>query len=149
MFCCTSAGAFRFVDLSKFKLTNDENEGSINHIDESELDGATTKWSVPGPLYHVAFYPGPGNVLTHFAYGGEHVPLSLWDVKNTLDFYQNGQTQAKGKVHHENQSKTTDDEVSVGKRKSPSSNSRKMQELRPGEIWRARNVSSLANVSVA
>ena len=139
LFSCTSSGAFRYVELSKFGLLS-ESDGVLilTQLNEPELDSATLKWTVPGPLYHVAFYPDLDSSPSFFAYGGEHVPLSLWSIKETLEHYKNPSAelgQAKAKAA-DNQS----GEGGTGKRKSPTSRGSKALNLHPGEIWRARNV---------
>ncbi|KZS99282.1 hypothetical protein SISNIDRAFT_546080 [Sistotremastrum niveocremeum HHB9708] len=100
-YTCTSSGHVRFVPLAK-------------NIGETEETIPSQVTSIPTRLCDFRLSPS-GN---SFAYGGEEVDLSVWDVDTAFT--------ARGSP-----AETT---VAGQKRKSKSS------DLLPGELWRAKNV---------
>ena len=119
---CTSGGFFRYVPLTE--LLNGET------TPEAWASSAIT-WTVPSPLHHVAFYPPRSDTPTHFAYGGEQVPLSIWSLAKALE---SAQQPVQPEPSEEPSSGHT------GSKRSASSKSSKGRGLLPGELWRAKNL---------
>ncbi|WFD06290.1 hypothetical protein MVES1_001635 [Malassezia vespertilionis] len=133
---CTSGGFFRYVELAQFLLGHaKENKESISlsSATEEQLDEAAYKWVVPGPLHHVAFYPDTDSP-THFAYGGEQVPLSLWSIKKTLAQYNKIAATDAGQEDQDGA------QLVAEKKRSAASKGGKHRELLFGEVWRAKNL---------
>ena len=136
----TSSGAFRYLDLSKFAIGKGENDSEGIPLDEAtdeQLDAASYKWTVPGPLHQVTFFSATSDTPTHFAYGGEQVPLSLWSITAAIQHVKEPKTTENGGDASKVQ-ENTESAANQGKRKKASGG--KHRELLPGELWRAKNV---------
>jgi len=119
---CTSGGFFRYVPLAELL----EREASPD-----EWASSAITWTVPGPLHHVAFYPPHSETPTHFAYGGEQVPLSIWSLAKALEAAQRP---------IEPEASEEPSSARAGSKRSASSKSSKNRELLSGELWRAKNL---------
>ncbi|KDN45950.1 hypothetical protein K437DRAFT_294421 [Tilletiaria anomala UBC 951] len=133
VYSCTSAGAFRATFLRAVS-------------DSTSLEVAeSTELNFPSPLQDCAFHPAQNP--THFAYGGEEVPLSVWNVKMALSQpteespVNNGTETAGGAatpaVANENAAQMTAKER---KRKRQAQARSKAKELLHGEVFRAKNL---------
>lgn len=120
---CTSGGFFRYVPLADL-LENKE-------ASAEQWDASAITWTVPGPLHHVAFYPPQSDTLTHFAYGGEQVPLSVWSLSKALEA-------AKQPMQPDASEEPLP--ARAGSKRSAASKSSKKCDLLPGELWRAKNL---------
>ncbi|WFD30742.1 hypothetical protein MSPP1_001766, partial [Malassezia sp. CBS 17886] len=154
---CTSGGYMRYIRLSDFQL-GPRTEGAGNAV---ALEGApqeaiarsTVEWSVPGPINDAAFYPEAGEPA-HVACGGEHVPLSVWSLRQVLERAAGGKA---GDDNEEERAGDKGDQVDTnardkgddgkdadapkqGKKRAASGSNGKQKELNPGEIWRAKNL---------
>lgn len=126
IYSCTSAGSFLFTAL----------ETASGRLTE----GTSKKIELPEPLMAVAFEPLSNP--KYFAYGGEEVPLSVWEISKALstppsspepeeedESNEGGSSQLSGKQR---------------KRKRAAEKRSKEKDLKWGEIWRARNVRKLS-----
>ncbi|WFD27639.1 hypothetical protein MNAN1_002640 [Malassezia nana] len=98
----------------------------------TEWQTSAIAWTVPGPLHHVAFYPPASDTPSHFAYGGEQVPLSVWSLAKALEAAQ-----------WPMEPSASDEPSTVrsgGKRPAATTKSSKSRDLLPGELWRAKNL---------
>lgn len=135
---CTSGGKFRYVPLSRYTLGDTSNEyKDLKSLSEEQLDEIACKWTVPGPLHHVAFYPETSVTPRYFAYGGEQVPLSVWDLPKALEYYAHSSEES---VPTSGDAITDDAQKTGEKRRASSGKSGKQRELLPGEVWRAKNL---------
>ena len=113
---------------------------------------------LPEPLQSLVFYPTQHP--THFTYGGEEIPLSLWDIGTALsprkddDGEEEDEEAANGREvyaapngeladnsNNNDHAMTTRDNSKQRKRKRQAEARAKAKELLWGEIWRAKNVS--------
>jgi hypothetical protein len=95
----------------------------------------------------------PASDPTHFLYGGEEIPLSLWHLQTALSPESRGhdaeEDDANGEGDHaapngeEKQSNGNNGTTNakLRKRKRQAEARAKAKELMWGEIWRAKNVS--------
>lgn len=113
-----------------------EDATSLHQATEQQLDEVAVKWTVPGPLHQVAFYPD-NNAPEYFAYGGEQVPLSVWSLSKTLNHRIDHEFVSSPKETGDDENST---EITAGKKRRASSQSGKQKELFFGEIWRAKNL---------
>lgn len=145
IFACTSAGDMRFFSI-------DQEEGSKDAILASK--GDYIKRELPEPLQIVTFEPKSNP--THFAYGGEEIPLSVWDARQAISSQE--ETHDGNSSSPSSPSKNTngpngtqqingmDEEVDAvtankqRKRKRIMENRAKARELLWGETWRAKNL---------
>ncbi|PWN31458.1 uncharacterized protein FA14DRAFT_109437, partial [Meira miltonrushii] len=129
IFACTSAGDMRFFSI-------DQEEGSKDAT--LALKGDCIKREVPEPLQMVTFEPKSDP--THFAYGGEEIPLSVWDARQAIS--SNGETQdGENNENASSSSRNTNGSANKQrKRKRIMENRAKARELLWGEIWRAKNL---------
>ncbi|PWN53550.1 hypothetical protein IE53DRAFT_408591 [Violaceomyces palustris] len=124
VYSCTSSGAFRFtsVDLSKDEPVT----GSV------AID-------LPGPLQQLSFHPVSDP--THFAYGGEEIPLSLWDISIALSPQPARGERDPAADDSAEMSAPETGNAKQRKRKRQAAERAKARELMWGEIWRAKNES--------
>ncbi|WFC97313.1 hypothetical protein MYAM1_000023 [Malassezia yamatoensis] len=88
------------IKLDFDKLEKQDKKAAALKLANEDLKKVSIEWSVDGPLHQVVFYPDTGEPRL-FAYGGEHVALSIWDFDRTLK-------QNSSKNQLENQEKTSD-----------------------------------------
>ncbi|CCF52881.1 hypothetical protein NDA14_001158 [Ustilago hordei] len=125
VYSVTSSGVFRFTPIS------------IAAEGNAEVGEAKVLDYLPAPLQHVSFYPSTNP--THFCYGGEDIPLSLWHIPTAVSEQQES---AVGdlSIH----STKTEDLAGLNskqrKRKRQLEAKTKARELMWGEIWRAKNL---------
>lgn len=146
IFACTSAGDLRFFSIDQEKGSKDAALTST---------GDYTKRELPEPLQMVTFEPKSDP--THFAYGGEEIPLSVWDARQAIspnEEVQNGNknetfsssSRSTNGTNGSHSVNTMDEEVDGAaankqrKRKRILENRAKARELMSGEIWRAKNL---------
>lgn len=144
IFACTSAGDMRFFSI-------DQEEGSKDAT--LAMKGDCIKRELPEPLQMVSFEPKSDP--THFAYGGEEIPLSVWDARQAISSngeVQDGESNENASSSSRNGSSGThtvngmEEEVDAAtankqrKRKRIMENRAKARELMLGEIWRAKNL---------
>lgn len=131
VYSVTSSGVFRFTP--------------INVVSEAkvELGEATVLDNLPSPLQHASFYPTSNP--THFCYGGEDVPLSLWHLPSALS-EPTQDVVGDMSVESVKTSPTAAAEDLSGlnskqrKRKRQLEAKTKARELLHGEVWRAKNL---------
>ncbi|PWN93821.1 hypothetical protein FA10DRAFT_32442 [Acaromyces ingoldii] len=152
---CASSGAFTFFPLASSYSKEEEEEeeeeaekvvGQGVELAEAEV----VRLELPGPLQQLVFHrEGASEDPTHFAYGGEEVPLSLWDLNKALSEApgpenvdgQHGGSEAAGEVVAEDaQAKVAGENAKARKRKRQAEARQKNKELVWGEIWRAKNL---------
>lgn len=124
VYSLTSSGVFRFTPVAV---------GS----GEAQVGEAKIIDTLPSPLQHASFYPASNP--THFVYGGEDVPLSLWHIPTALS------DQPEGVVADMSVESIKTDELSglnskQRKRKRQLEAKTKARELMWGEVWRAKNL---------
>lgn len=148
IFACTSAGDMRFFSI-------DQEEGSKDAT--LSLKGDCIKRELPEPLQMVTFEPKANP--THFAYGGEEIPLSVWDARQAISSIEaphDGESSENASSSsrningsngtHERNGMEEEEEVDAAtankqrKRKRIMENRAKARELLWGEIWRAKNL---------
>ncbi|EST05532.1 WD40/YVTN repeat-like-containing domain protein [Kalmanozyma brasiliensis GHG001] len=126
IYTITSSGIFRFTPISVTSAGTETN---------ATLGEATVIDILPSPLQHAHFYPPTDP--THFCYGGEDVPLSLWHIPTSLS-----DQPPEGDMSVE--SAKTDDLAGLNskqrKRKRQLEAKTKARELVWGEVWRAKNL---------
>jgi WD40 repeat protein len=140
VFACTSAGHFRFFRIGR---------QADDHV--ASLEGEDFSVDLPEPLQQLTFQPQIDP--THFAYGGEEIPLSVWDISQIINKSapdsagsgngkeQHGSNGADSSVADE--AGNEDDQgmnSKARKRKRAAENRAKARELLQGEIWRAKNL---------
>lgn len=126
VYSCTSAGAFRFTPITS---------------DSQNILGTPVTLELPGPLQHLTFQP-PTNP-TRFSYGGEEIPVSLWDISVALSEQPPQNTAADESTESINTENLTG---KMKKRKRQAEARAKARELMWGEVWRSRNVSQLTQL---
>ncbi|SPO25816.1 uncharacterized protein UTRI_03181 [Ustilago trichophora] len=128
VYSVTSSGIFRFTPISV----------SGGQEATAELGDAKVLDHLPSPLQHVSFYPASNP--THFCYGGEDIPISLWHISTALS------EQAQDSVADMSieSIRTTEDLSGLNskqrKRKRQLEAKSKARELAWGEVWRAKNL---------
>lgn len=140
IFACTSAGDFRFYSIIEEEQARDSGE--------SGLAGTTAPVlrELPEPLQHVVFEPP--SEPTHFAYGGEEIPLSVWDARQAISpETQMAEAEVVSDMRTGSGAGMEDTEEGgkalsgkMRKRKRAAENRVKARELMWGEIWRAKNL---------
>ncbi|SNX84375.1 uncharacterized protein MEPE_03084 [Melanopsichium pennsylvanicum] len=126
VYSVTSSGVLRFTPISVTGTTQVTAEvGEPKVLDH-----------LPAPLQHASFYPSTNP--THFCYGGEDIPLSLWHIPTALS-----QPSIEADMSVES-IRTTEDLSSLNskqrKRKRQLEAKSKASELVWGEVWRAKNL---------
>lgn len=125
----------RYINLGRFKLADDTGDTAFKRASDELVQEASKTWDLPSPLHKLAFYPAESPAPTHFAYGGEQIPLSLWSITQLLVGKREGNAGT-------NENETQSESNQSGKRKK-ASQSNKNRALLFGEVWRAKNVSVL------
>jgi ribosome biogenesis protein NSA1 len=147
IYSCTSAGAFRLTTL-------DTSTPTISIT-------STTELTLPSPLQDCTFlYPPPSSSSssssesqdpTHFAYGGEEIPLSLWHVDSAFQSSSSNQTQPRASTEKKPpppspSSQQQDGEETLNskqrKRKRQAEARAAAKELLDGEVFRAKNLAN-------
>ncbi|CAO1627610.1 unnamed protein product [Sympodiomycopsis kandeliae] len=127
VYACTSAGDWTFTRVQADQ--EDEEEEDVVH-----------RVGLPEPLQSCIFYPEYNP--RYFLYGGEQVPLSIWDI----ECIKNGGKISEGDDDNEEEDKSGDTSglnAKQRKRKRQIENRAKAKELLPpGEIWRAKNLAN-------
>lgn len=124
-----SSGVFRFTPITLSTSTSTEASAKIGEA--KVID------HLPAPLQHVDFYPSSNP--THFCYGGEDVPLSLWHIPTALS----EQVQDVTADMSLDSIKTEDFSgfnSKQRKRKRQLEAKTKARELMWGQVWRAKNL---------
>lgn len=121
VYSCTSSGAFRFSPF------------------EGQSAASPVELELPGPLQHLIFYP-PLNP-EYFFYGGEEIPLSLWDVEVAMSPAPSGNEVAPSDSRDDQDANGVAYSSKMKKRKRQAELKAKAKELMWGEVWRAKNVS--------
>ncbi|CDW97684.1 hypothetical protein [Sporisorium scitamineum] len=128
VYSVTSSGIFRFTPIS---VTGHGSEAT------AQAGGAKVLDHLPSPLQHASFYPASNP--THFCYGGEDIPLSLWHIPTALS-EQPTESVADMSI----ESIKTEDLSGLNgrqrKRKRQLEARSKARELMWGEVWRAKNL---------
>ncbi|WFD41392.1 hypothetical protein MPSI1_000019 [Malassezia psittaci] len=141
---CTSGGAFRFTRLKDLELDFDDlkkrdKKAPALKLTKEDLEKISIEWSVTGPLHQVVFYPDTGKPRL-FAYGGEHVALSIWDYDKTLEQHS---LENRPKNHDSARDSNREENHATGqKRRSPSKKAG--SNLLMGEVWRAKSLPNTA-----
>lgn len=153
---CASSGAFTFFPLASSYNKEEEEEAEKVAGQGVELaEAEVVRLELPGPLQQLVFHrEGASEDPTHFAYGGEEVPLSLWDLNKALseapgpdnvDGQLDGGEAAGEAVAEDAQAKEAGENAKARKRKRQAEARQKNKELFWGEIWRAKNVSVVSS----
>lgn len=149
IYAATSAGDFTFSAVRKT-------------LESSSASGATAyevevahRLALPEPLQAVAFYPSTDP--SHFLYGGEEIPLSIWHIETALSPPTSSGEEGKGSVGNGNaaegeeyiapegelatpQAGAAGENAKMRKRKRQAEAKAKARELLWGEVWRAKNL---------
>lgn len=151
---CTSSGAFTFFALAATPAAAEgERKQEQENTGISHLEAESIKVDLPGPLQQLTFYHDRQTAKgapTHFAYGGEEVPLSVWDLAQVLSEAPSLPQTDKLNGNSSHQTTTLDeghgDQEATGenakarKRKRQAEARHKNKELMWGEVWRAKNL---------
>ena len=129
VYSVTSSGVFRFTRLT---VTGSGSQATAQLGEAKILD------NLPSPLQHTSF--SPASNPTHFCYGGEDIPLSLWHIPTAVS-----EPPAHSVADMSVESIKSADDVSVlnskqRKRKRQLEAKTKARELMWGEVWRAKNL---------
>ncbi|PWZ02199.1 hypothetical protein BCV70DRAFT_198478 [Testicularia cyperi] len=129
IYSITSSGVFRFTPIAIVDS-------------EAELGKPTTLNSLPSPLQHASFYPASDP--SHFCYGGEDIPLSLWHIPTAIAEPSSATDASNAGDESFESVKTGDDLAGLNskqrKRKRQLESRAKARELLWGEVWRAKNL---------
>lgn len=129
VYSVTSSGIFRFTPITI---------GASGQEATAEVAQAKVLDHLPSPLQHASFYPASNP--THFCYGGEDIPISLWHIPTALSEQP---TDSVADMSIES-IKTTEDLSGLNskqrKRKRQLEAKSKARELVWGEVWRAKNL---------
>ncbi|PWN21710.1 hypothetical protein BCV69DRAFT_281646 [Microstroma glucosiphilum] len=142
IYACTSAGNFIYASLSSDATSSSTRPKlQVSHVQRLEL---------PEPLQSLVFHPASDP--THFLYGGEEIPLSLWHLQTALSPESRGNdgeeddangegdhAAPNGEEKHSNGSNGTMN-AKMRKRKRQAEARAKAKELMWGEVWRAKNL---------
>lgn len=133
IYSITSSGVFRFTPIT---ITHGgEGEDDV----AAELGEPRVLQTLPSPLQHASFYPASDP--THFCYGGEDVPLSLWHVATAVSDPPAAHADTAADMSVES---IRADEAGLNskqrKRKRQLEAKSKARELLWGEVWRAKNL---------
>lgn len=148
LFACTSAGDMRFFPVAVKGNMNDKDRANGRSVGGNSLecdDSTIVRRELPEPLQSVAFEPPSAPRL--FAYGGEEVPLSVWDARKAITppeaTHNNVDDTEKQGAAPSAAAQSEDGELTgkAKKRKRAAENRAKAAELHWGELWRAKNVS--------
>ncbi|TKY85771.1 hypothetical protein EX895_005311 [Sporisorium graminicola] len=128
VYSLTSSGIFRFTPIA---VTGHGPE-TVGEPEEAKvLD------HLPSPLQHASFYPASNP--THFCYGGEDIPLSLWHIPTAVS-----EQPTESVADMSMESLKTEDLSGLNskqrKRKRQLEAKSKARELVWGEVWRAKNL---------
>ena len=128
IYSVTSSGVLRFTPISV----------TVGESSTAEAGEGRVLEHLPAPLQHASFYPASNP--THFCYGGEDIPLSLWHIPTALS-EQPADSAADMSVES---IKTSEDLSALNskqrKRKRQLEAKSKARELAWGELWRAKNL---------
>lgn len=147
IYAATSAG-----DFTKTVLKHDSSSASSSTAPANQLltIEATHRLSLPEPLQSVVFYPAshPSN----FLYGGEEIPLSIWNIDTALSTPPSTQNEANDSETYtapngEAAAAATGENSKMRKRKRQAEARAKAKELLWGEVWRAKNVRARKGLS--
>lgn len=148
IYAATSAGNFTKTVLSQDDGSSASSSSSSTTVRRPLSIASTHHLTLPEPLQSLVFHPASNP--TSFLYGGEEIPLSIWNIETAFstppsqaeasdDGYTapNGEEQtpaaAAGGAGGEN--------AKMRKRKRQAEARAKAKELLWGEVWRAKNVS--------
>lgn len=131
VFACTSSGDFCYFAL-------EEEAGHLILTSEEYL-----MQKLPEPLQQLVFEPATNPSL--FAYGGEEIPLSVWDVRKAISRPPQAEKSEAGEDGDKFTAPIVTDErplhnAKAKKRKRAAELRAKASELMWGEVWRAKNV---------
>ncbi|KAJ9479126.1 Ribosome biogenesis protein NSA1 [Pseudozyma hubeiensis] len=120
----TSSGIFRYTPIAVV--------GNVAELGEAKVID-----HLPSPLQHASFHPASDP--SHFCYGGEDIPLSLWHVPTAVS-----EQPADSVADMSVESIKTEDLSGLNskqrKRKRQLEAKSKARELLWGEVWRAKNL---------
>lgn len=127
IYSLTSSGVYRFTPLHIA-----QNEGASVTVGEPKVID-----TLPSPLQHASF--SPASDPTHFCYGGEDVPLSLWSIETA-----SSEPPISNLEEEESARSATDADEGLNskqrKRKRQLEAKSKARDLLWGEVWRAKNL---------
>lgn len=130
VFTITSSGVLRYTPIA---VTADHTPPVIEVREAKVLD------HLPSPLQHASFYPAFDP--THFCYGGEDIPLSLWHIPTALS-EQPTDSVADMSVESFKTEDVSELNSKQRKRKRQLEAKSKARELLWGEVWRAKNLAN-------
>lgn len=146
IYAVTSAGDFTFTRLRiNSQSSSASTSKQTSSISQLETE-AVRRLELPEPLQCVPFHPTSNP--THFLYGGEEVPLSLWDIQTALSSPPKEPVAEEEEVEFaapegEPVKAVNGGNAKLRKRKRQAEARAKAKELLWGEVWRAKNVSTL------
>ncbi|CAO1630457.1 unnamed protein product [Parajaminaea phylloscopi] len=146
VFAATSAGDFAYTRLGPVGQVSDAEASTSTSSRPSTSTPrqisveSTQRLELPEPLQSLVFHPQVNP--THFLYGGEEVPLSIWDIGLAFSPQTRAGTDdgdAEAATTHSADVEATGN-AKLRKRKRQAEAKAKARELLWGEVWRAKNL---------